>query len=73
MCKCASGYNTSAHKVNDLPEKRCTRCLIMASLQGAVLFFVLAHPETYKITGGDVLVHAIVFGLIAYLMMLKGA
>jgi hypothetical protein len=70
MCNCGrSGYKISGN-TDTTP---CSRCLIMNSFKAALLFLVLAHPETYKITGGSVYIHALVFGLITYLIMLKSS
>ena len=61
-------YNTKAGESSDAT---CPRCKLMYSLQAAVLFFIIANPETYKLTGGNVLLHSLVYGLVVYLLMLK--
>jgi hypothetical protein len=50
---------------------------ILYSLQAAILFFIIASPQLYKITGKIfklkgiplIILHAVVYGLIIYLLM----
>ena len=50
---------------------------ILYSLQAAILFFIIASPQLYKITGKIfklkgiplIILHAVVYGLIIYILM----
>lgn len=80
-CPC-SGYTTPGGSTG---ECRCGKNKALYSFQSALLFFIVAHPQTYKFvksilgnwvasdsglaTTAGVLVHAIVYGLIVYLLM----
>ncbi len=54
---------------------------IIYSLQSALLFFIIASPQVYAITGSifktkgtmAVLLHSVVFGLLVYALMLLNA
>ena len=54
---------------------------IIYSLQAALLFFIIASPQVYAITGSifktkgvaAVLLHAVVYGLLVYGLMLLNA
>lgn len=50
----------------------CARCTAMKGLQLGALFFVIANPEVYKLTGGDVLLHSLVFAVVIMIMSWKG-
>lgn len=52
--------------------KPCMKCATMKALQLGALFFVIANPEVYKLTGGDVLLHSLVFALVILIMTWKG-
>ena len=51
---------------------------IIYSLQSALLFFIIASPQVYAITGklfktkgtSLIVLHSIVFGLVVYLLMI---
>ena len=51
---------------------------IIYSLQSAVLFFIIASPQVYKITGklfnvsgtASIVLHSVVYGIIVYLLMI---
>ena len=47
------------------------KCNAMKSLQYGALFFIIAHPDVYKLTGGDVFLHALVFALVVLLLKTK--
>jgi hypothetical protein len=54
---------------------------IIYSLQAALLFFIIASPQVYAITGSifktkgnmAVLLHAVVYGVLVYALMLVNA
>lgn len=52
--------------------KPCMKCATMKALQLGALFFVIANPEVYKLTGGDVLLHSLVFAIVILVMSWKG-
>jgi hypothetical protein len=51
---------------------------IIYSLQSAILFFIIASPQVYKITGqlfkvrgtASIVLHSVVYGIIVYLLMI---
>ena len=51
---------------------------IIYSLQSAILFFIIASPQVYKITGqlfkvrgtASIALHSVVYGVIVYLLMI---
>jgi hypothetical protein len=47
------------------------KCNAMKSLQYGALFFIIASPDVYKLTGGDVLLHSLVFALVVLLLKTK--
>jgi len=49
--------------------KKSTKFQIIYSLQGSLLFFILANPSTYALTGQGVLVHSIVYFILVFLLM----
>lgn len=76
---CKSYYASSASSASAAPSapaivvpKPCMKCATMKALQLGALFFVLANPEVYKLTGGDVLLHSLVFALVILIMSWKG-
>jgi hypothetical protein len=51
---------------------------ILYSLQSAILFFIIASPQVYKLTGqlfklrgtASIALHSVVYGVIVYLLMI---
>ena len=51
---------------------------IIYSIQSAILFFIIASPQLYKITGqlfnirgtSSLVLHSVVYGLVVYLLMI---
>jgi len=51
---------------------------ILYSLQSAILFFIIASPQVYKLTGqlfklkgtASIILHSVVYGVIVYLLMI---
>ena len=51
---------------------------IIYSLQSAILFFIIASPQVYKLTGqlfklrgtSSLILHSVVYGVIVYLLMI---
>lgn len=52
-------------------SKSCMKCNALKSLQYGALFFIIASPDVYKLTGGDVFLHALVFALVVLLLKTK--
>lgn len=54
---------------------------ILYSLQAAVLFFIIASPQVYKVTSdlfgtkgmNALLLHSVVYGVLVYLLMIFNA
>lgn len=76
VCNCKSTYTATASgalppppvivdEVSPKPVK-CFQCNLLFALKAGALFYIIAHPEVYKLTGGDVLLHALVFALIVF-------
>lgn len=74
MCNCKSYYTGSDAPTVSAPppaNKGCFKCNLMKSLQLGAIFFIIANPEMYKLTGGDVLLHSLVFALIILFLAMR--
>jgi hypothetical protein len=74
MMPSSSGYMTKTSSSADCGcgcggLKKSTKFQVIYSLQGALLFFILANPSTYALTGQGVLVHSIVYFILVFLLM----
>lgn len=66
------GTTASATPTKPTKPAFCMKCTAMKALQLGALFFVIANPEVYKLTGGDVLLHSLVFAVVIMIMTWKG-
>lgn len=78
VCAACKSYYASQSSASAKPvptvtvPKPCMKCATMKALQLGALFFIIANPELYKLTGGDVLLHSLVFALVILVLNWKG-